>query len=415
MKYFGTDGIRGKVFEDLTPSLAYRLGKSLFVLKKKKVFIAYDTRESCNLLLHSIVSGALSCGISIIDIGIASTPCLAYLTRIHCCYGVMITASHNPYYDNGMKLIYQGHKVSDALEKKIEIAMQFGHRVLKLGTYQKNEELKKDYIFHLKQWLTPYSGRILIDTANGATCEIAKEIWKENPLVDFCANHPNGKNINRGVGATHCAYLKRKVKEGNYDLGFAFDGDGDRIQVITSRGKIIDGEMLLSIFAMMERQRKVVLTHLANLGIEKNLKRRGIKVYHAKVGDRYVKERMNQTHASLGAEGSGHLIYMPYSPTGDGVWSALKLIEICSKNNLKVENMLDFISSWPSFLYSFTLPMKAGVLMEILNWIKTKKGKNVRCILRKSGTEKKYRVYFCASSKKMVINAKRQLLEILNQ
>ncbi|MCH5180685.1 MAG: phosphoglucosamine mutase [Erysipelotrichales bacterium] len=416
MKYFGTDGIRGKAYVTLTESLAKKVGKSLSLLECKKVIIGYDTRESNHMLADSIAKGAKSVGKEVIDIGVIPTPGLCYNSILYKCLGVMITASHNPYQDNGIKIFFDGVKIKDEDELRIEEFIDSNNDEIfdnYDGKIIQDTTLVKNYINFLVSKIKPSNLRIGLDLANGATSLIGEEIFKNssNELV-VDANIPNGCNINFNVGSTHIENISKIVKDNNLDVGFAFDGDGDRILAVDEDGISHSGDELIFIIAKYLKEKNmlvnnhVVLTIMSNLGIISSLKKNGIDVSLTTVGDRNVLLEMQKNNYIIGGENSGHIIQLNHLSTGDGMLSAIIVLNIMAELNKSLKELTNELEIWPDKLVNLKVKDKRiasderiqSKVKEILDKHKDK----IQLVIRASGTENLLRISCCAESESFV-------------
>ncbi|MCK5388197.1 MAG: phosphoglucosamine mutase [Candidatus Izimaplasma sp.] len=406
-KYFGTDGIRGRYGIELSNSLAFKVGQSLkSALGTSRLVIGMDTRESSNELLYSVVSGAQSFGIDVMIAGVVSTPMISHYSKQKNISGVMITASHNPYTDNGIKVFNNGNKLSESQELTIEefIDNNKSFTVKTIGKTYSGEEvfdLYADLIESLELVESDY--RIGFDSANGANYLISLGVLREL-CKDFIqiGNKPDGKNINEGVGSTHLESIIKLVKENNLDIGFSFDGDGDRILVIDSELNIIDGDLLIYIIAVylknnnLLKKDTVVLTSMSNLGIIKAFERQGIKVILTDVGDKYVLEKLNEEGYSIGGENSGHIILRDFINTGDGVLVAAYLLKILNDTKKSLKELTSDIKMWPQKMVNVRTFNKEILMDErvvkVVDEVKDIFGLDGKVLVRASGTEPLVRV-----------------------
>ncbi len=406
-KYFGTDGIRGRYGIELTDELAYKVGQSLKkALNTSRLVIGMDTRESGINLLNNLKNGAIDAGIDVMEAGVVSTPMISHYSKQKKVTGVMITASHNPYTDNGIKVFNMGNKLLEKEELAIEafIDANESFKVKKLGETFSGEEvfdLYADLIESLD--LAESDLKIGFDCANGANYLIALgvlgELCKEYIQI---GNKPDGRNINLGVGSTHLESITKLVKENNLDIGFSFDGDGDRILVVDHDLSIIDGDLLIYIIAgylkQISRLKKntVVLTSMSNLGIIKAFERQGIKVELTDVGDKYVLEKLNKEDYSIGGENSGHIILRDFINTGDGVLVAAYLLKILNDTQKSLKELTADIKMWPQKMVNIKTDNKAVInderVKKTIKEIKDILGKNGKVLVRASGTEPLVRV-----------------------
>jgi len=426
-KYFGTDGIRGIAGESLTADLSFKVGKALgkLLTEKKehpKVIIGRDTRISCDMLEQALAAGLTSTGVNVMTVGTIPTPAIAYLTKtIETDSGIMISASHNPYQDNGIKIFGpDGFKLTDEQELHIEQLIDNSDKIKnasfdKIGKLYSGSELSQKYIQHIKQSISgDLSGiKIALDCANGATTGIAPFIFGDLEAdIETIGCQPNGVNINDNVGSTKINTIAEFVKENNVDMGFAFDGDGDRVLAVDSKGNVVDGDKIMFILAKHLKDQgelkdnMVVSTVMSNIGFYKAIEENGLQSVKTAVGDRYVVEEMRNNSYSLGGEQSGHIILMNYATTGDGILTAVKLADIIKKSGKSLEELANEVSIYPQKLVNIKVVDKKTamedeeVLSECTKVEKELEG-NGRILLRASGTENLIRVMVEASSDKL--------------
>jgi phosphoglucosamine mutase len=419
-KYFGTDGVRGVANSELTPELAYRIGRcGGYVLAGKEtkhpvVVIGRDTRISGHMLEAALEAGLLSIGVNVIRVGIVSTPAVAYLTReLGADAGVMISASHNPVEDNGIKFFGRdGFKLFDETELEIEKLLDAEKDELprpvggELGTVTERYDAKTMYTDYLKTTVSSsMSGiKIVLDCANGAAYELAPKVFRElGADVITIAAEPNGVNINEQCGSTHPEKLKEEVVRHQADIGLAFDGDADRLIAIDRNGEEVDGDYILCICGNVMRQEgklkqdTVVTTVMSNLGFFKAAKELGLKTAKTAVGDRYVMEEMRKSGYNLGGEQSGHMIFLDYNTTGDGILSALQLVDTIVKTGKPLHELKQVMSKFPQVLVNVRVADKskyAGntVIEAAVREVEERLGENGRVLVRPSGTESLIRV-----------------------
>lgn len=407
MKYFGTDGIRGKAYETLTESLAIKVGKSLSLIDSELVIIGYDTRQSNHMLANGIALGALSVNKKVIDVGVIPTPGIAFNSIKKHCIGVMITASHNPYQDNGIKIFYDGLKLDNELQEKIEeyIDQSNDGVDVSLELVKKDSSLVKRYEKFLLNTAYNTDLKIVLDTANGATYQVADNVFSKitNNLV-VIANNPDGKNINEGVGSTHIENLVAAVKENNANIGFSFDGDGDRMLVVDELGNVHTGDEIIYVLAKNKKEKKtlvnnsVVLTIMSNLGIISSLKDNNINVVTTSVGDINVLEEMLRNNYVLGGENSGHLIQLEYLPTGDGILAAIGLLNVLIEENKSLSELTNNIKIYPDRLVNLKVKDKQIAKdVQVINLINKylNEYEDIQLVVRASGTEDLLRVSCC--------------------
>ncbi|MBG9549300.1 phosphoglucosamine mutase [Cytobacillus firmus] len=418
-KYFGTDGVRGVANSELTPELAFKLGRfGGYVLTKDhdrpKVLIGRDTRISGHMLEGALVAGLLSIGAEVMRLGVISTPGVAYLTKaLGAEAGVMISASHNPVEDNGIKFFGpDGFKLSDDQEAEIEELMDMAEDQLprpvggSLGQVNDYFEGGQKYLQYLKQTVDEdFSGiHIALDCAHGATSPLATHLFADlDADLSMMGASPNGLNINAGVGSTHPEALSAFVKEREADVGLAFDGDGDRLIAIDENGDIVDGDQIMYICGkyMKEqgrlKQNTVVSTVMSNLGFYKGLEANGVESVQTAVGDRYVVEEMKKNGYNLGGEQSGHIIFLDYITTGDGLLTGLQLVNIMKVTEKPLSELANEMKKFPQKLVNIRVTDKHHVtdnekVKEVIAQVEEEMNGNGRILVRPSGTEPLVRV-----------------------
>jgi len=422
-KYFGTDGIRGRAGEfPLTPDFVLKLGAaagSVFSseVKRPVVLLAKDTRESCDMLEAALAAGLLSRGVAVEHLGILPTPAVSYLTKLlGANAGVMISASHNPYYDNGIKFFGPGgQKLSDDVENEIEEALLENKDIEKIATVRNHQEAERLYIDYLVKLGPRLDGlKIALDTANGATYRVAVKVFQRLGAEVFAIfNTPDGRNINKGCGSTHPEALQHLVKEGEFDLGFAFDGDGDRVVMVDDRGRLAHGDYVLFINAVVRNESGVVGTIMSNMALERALERRGIAFERAQVGDRYVFQRLVERGWNLGGEQSGHVLFMDRLQTGDGIQTALLTIAALLKSGKSLAEWIDEMPMYPQVLLNVPVIDKQRAMRhgELPAWIAEAEEVigDGRINVRPSGTEPLVRVMAEGADEELVKKAAEML------
>ncbi|MDI2089880.1 phosphoglucosamine mutase [Commensalibacter oyaizuii] len=429
---FGTDGIRGKAnFNPMTVEIAQKLGQAVGLLfmnkadpRKHQVLIGKDTRLSGYMIESALVAGFLSAGMDVILVGPMPTPAIAMLTRsLRADLGVMISASHNPYYDNGIKIFNRdGFKLSDAQEMEIEEMMRsdLSGRLATseyIGRAQRLDDAAGRYIEHAKASF-PRGYRlnglkIVIDCANGAAYRVAPTaLWELGAEVISLGCKPDGLNINRDCGSTHPEALCKAVIEHGADIGIALDGDADRMLLVDETGKLIDGDQILALIAAswIKKDRMpnkyVVATVMSNMGLERFLQKNDIDFVRTRVGDRYVVERMRELGSIIGGEQSGHMILSDFSTTGDGLIAALQVLAVLVEKQEKASIVCNMFKPFPQELRNIRFegadPLTTNVVQEALRQAEKKLGKDGRIVLRKSGTEPLIRVMAEAEDHEMV-------------
>ena len=416
-KYFGTDGIRGRVGESLiNPEFVTRLGwaagKVLAGTGTSKVLIGKDTRISGYMLESCLEAGLSAAGIDIGLLGPMPTPAIAYLTKtFRSEAGIVISASHNPYYDNGIKFFSaNGFKLDDDIELAIESEMDKPMTCVesdKLGKASRIDDAAGRYIEFCKasfpSELSLQGLKIVVDCANGATYHIAPNVLKElGANVIELGVTPNGLNINDGVGATSLDLIKKTVLQEQADLGFALDGDGDRIMMIDHKGNVVDGDQIVYVIArdslragMLEGG--VVGTAMSNLGLELGLSNLGIPFARSKVGDRYVLEMLQEKNWRIGGESSGHVLNLNVASTGDGIVSGLQVIRAMVSSGMSLYDLVKGMEVYPQKLINVRFdskdnPLASADVQKAVEVAETELGERGRVLLRKSGTEPLIRV-----------------------
>ena len=417
MKYFGTDGIRGIAFEKLNSELAYKLGQGIArVLRPKHVVVGLDTRESSNLLGYSVSLGLMNAGVNVIFIDVVSTPVVAYYSKKKNIPGVMITASHNPFTDNGIKVFDRGYKSGEGVETQIEEYIDNGKLFYKKkkGQFTLANKPINDYLtLYNKFNLKGLKIKLGYDSANGANHLLAKTIFdKHVPSSIQINNFPNGKNINFECGSTHMETIIKFVIDKKLDLGFSFDGDGDRILAVDNNGVIIDGDQIIYIIGCylkdkgLLKNNSVVLTVMSNPAIIKALKQKGIYVTQVSVGDKYVFDALDSKDLVLGGENSGHVIMRDLLHSGDGLLVGMRLLQIMKETKKTINELLGSLQLYPQK----TVNIK-GVDKSVLNDEKVKKeiekvkeklGTDSLLLVRPSGTESLIRVTVSCENEKLM-------------
>lgn len=424
LKYFGTDGVRGLANSELTPELAFKLGRfGGYVLiqhangeEHPQVLVGRDTRISGQLLEYSLISGLLSVGIEVLQLGVITTPAVAYLTKATgAIAGVMISASHNPAPDNGIKFFGKdGYKLSDEQEEEIERYLDAKEDDLPrpsaegLGVLSEYPEGTAKYLKFLEQSIpSDLSGmKIAVDGANGSTASLVNRLFADlNVEITTMGTKPDGININDNVGATHPERLAELVKETGADAGVAFDGDGDRLIPVDENGRILDGDFVLYIAGKYLKAKgqlannTIVSTVMSNLGFRKAIEREGMKTVATDVGDRYVSLEMRKHGHVLGGEQSGHVIFMEKSTTGDGLLSALQLLSIVKESGKTLSELANEMPVYPQELVNVEVSrqgrdeaMENEKVKAIIKEVEDEVQDNGRILVRPSGTQNLLRV-----------------------
>ena len=416
MKYFGTDGIRGIPGETLSYSFIEKLGNSLLILNQKKIYISMDTRLSSPLVFDALAKGITTAGMDVYNLGVSTTPSLIFYSMMNNVLSIMITASHNPYYDNGIKIILNGKKLNNDLENKIEYFIDENPYYISSnkGNIFNLDNAFDSYLNHLNNYKIKNDLKIVIDTANGAASLIAKEAFKNiSDNIIFIADKPNGKNVNENCGCTHISFLKENVLKNNADIGFAYDGDADRIICVTKKGRILTGDEILYFIASylnkrnLLKQNKIVLTIMSNPLIEKKLEEKGISYIETQVGDKYVLEELIKNNLSLGGEASGHIILNDIFQSGDGILISLIILEILKLDNINIDEFFNDVNLYYDKMVNIKVPSKTKIMTskELFlkqNEIKNKLGPYSKVIIRPSGTEDIIRLSIIAEDKEKV-------------
>lgn len=420
-KYFGTDGVRGEANVELTPELAFKLGRfGGYVLsqhenERPRVFVARDTRISGEMLEAALVAGLLSVGIEVYQLGVLATPAVSYLVRTEkASAGVMISASHNPALDNGIKFFgNDGFKLDDEKELEIEALLDSLEDTLPrpsadgLGTLVAYPEGLRKYEKFLVSTGQDLDGmKVALDAANGAASTSARSIFLDlNAEISVIGDTPNGLNINDGVGSTHPEALQELVRETGSDIGLAFDGDSDRLIAVDETGQIVDGDKIMFIIGKYLSEKgqlaknTIVTTVMSNLGFHKALDSEGINKAVTAVGDRYVVEEMRKLGYNLGGEQSGHVIIMDYNTTGDGQLTGVQLTKIMKETGKTLSELASEVTIYPQKLVNIRVEnsmkdkaMEVAAIADIITKMEDEMAGNGRILVRPSGTEPLLRV-----------------------
>ena len=415
--YFGTDGIRGLVGDKLTAKIAYRVGRYLgaYQQKKQTIVLGMDTRISSSMLASAFVAGVTSAGSDVIYLGVVSTPMVSFcLTHYSFDFGVMISASHNPYFDNGIKVFNRkGEKLEAVIEAEIEHFLDLDQDLLdnKMNAdigraIDQNEVYRKAYLNFLTSFIHQDVShlKIAVDASHGSATYLVQELFATLGIQgDYHFVQPDGININDRCGATHMHALTEIVKQGDYDLGLAFDGDADRMLAVSENGDLIDGDALLYLHAKYTlpqypvSKQKVVMTKMSNLGLKKALHELKMPYLETDVGDKYVQTTLAKEALILGGEQSGHVIFLDALNTGDGLLSAIKLIDLIAAKHQPVSKLLGTFKTYPQVLKNVIVQNKRAVLdhhdfAPLIRSIEQKLGEEGRIFVRPSGTEPLIRV-----------------------
>ncbi|MBQ3061702.1 MAG: phosphoglucosamine mutase [Lachnospiraceae bacterium] len=417
-KYFGTDGFRGEANVDLTVNHAFKVGRFLGSYygkeHKARVVIGKDTRRSSYMFEYSLVAGLTASGADVCLLHVTTTPSVAYVVKTEgfdC--GIMISASHNPYFDNGIKIINgAGCKLEAEVEELIEnyidspidnIPLAVKEDIGKTSDHAIGRHRYIGYLMSLAK--RSFKGiRVGLDLANGSATTVAKGVFDALGAKTYVmGNEPDGTNINAGVGSTHVGALQKFVVENKLDIGFAYDGDADRCFAIDENGKLVDGDMIMYICAVYMKKHgelnsdTVVTTIMSNLGLYKAFDKQGINYVKTAVGDKYVNECMVENGYTLGGEQSGHIIFSKYATTGDGILTSLMIMEAMLESKSKLSELLKGLKIYPQLLVNVRVTDKAAVMnnSKVLKAIKASEealGDNGRILVRESGTEPVIRV-----------------------
>jgi len=428
-KYFGTDGIRGVAFEKLNSELAFKVGQGLVhTYSPKTVVIGMDTRESSPMLAYSIANGILALGVDVLFAGVVSTPMIAYYSKLKSIIGIMITASHNPYMDNGIKVFNRGYKTIENEESQIEAFIDSGEfNYQSFGKFTLFHEIKDEYLkIYQNMELKPSKLKIGFDSANGANYLISKIVFDQfYPSAIQISNTPDGHNINTNCGSTHIEAIQKLVNGHQLDIGFSFDGDGDRIMIVDHNQKVYDGDLIIYMIAKYLKTKNllhkntVVLTKMSNPGILKALKDKDISYVLTDVGDKHVFHELFTNHYTIGGESSGHVILTHLLHSGDGLLVAIYLLKILGELNLSLEELVNDVELYPFKLINIKDINKSvlqldSVILKI-NSIEDKLGENALLLVRASGTENLIRVTMSAKDESQVNSLTEELVSFIKK
>ena len=442
-RLFGTDGVRGVANEELTPTLAMQLGQAgAYVLTKENehkptIMVGCDTRISGDMLANALMAGVCSVGANAVYVGVIPTPAVAYLTRKYKVdAGVVISASHNPVEFNGIKFFDgNGYKLPDEMEDEIEALIRSNMKDVpfptgsQVGKIKYRTDAREEYINHAVQSVpVDLTGKkVVIDCAEGASFYTSVEAIKDlGANVIAIHNNPDGTNINANCGSTHMEELQARVVFEKADIGLAFDGDADRLLAVDEFGKIIDGDQIMAIVGNhMKSQGKlkkntIVVTVMSNLGFTIMAKENGLKIEQTKVGDRYVLERMREIGASLGGEQSGHVIFLDENTTGDGLLSALHLLQVLVDTGKSLSELSRIMQVLPQSLVNAMVPnhkkenyMDYPEIASAIEELDKKFAGEGRVLIRPSGTEPKVRVMIEGKDQKLIDEEARKLADLI--
>ncbi|PIT70519.1 phosphoglucosamine mutase [Bartonella tribocorum] len=440
-KYFGTDGIRGKANSfPMTPDFAMKVGMAVGVLfrsqhQSRRVVIGKDTRLSGYMLENALVSGLTAAGMEVFLLGPVPTPAVAMLCRsLRADLGVMISASHNPFYDNGIKLFGpDGFKLSDEMEARIEqlIDTDLSKSLAssaEIGSAKRVEGDIYRYIEYAKRTLPRDvrldAVRIVVDCANGAAYKAApRALWELGAEVFAIHDEPNGTNINQKCGSTDLSSLKRKVHEVRADVGIALDGDGDRVLIVDEKAQTVDGDQLIAVIAenwhKMGRLRcnGVVTTIMSNLGLERFLNGKGLELIRTKVGDRYVVDAMRQKGYNVGGEASGHIVLSDFGTTGDGLVAALQILACMKESQSTMSQLCKRFEPVPQILKNVTIKnknvLKKNPVKTAIDQAEKRLGKEARLVIRASGTEPVIRLMAEGDAREVLDTVVTELMDVI--
>ncbi len=442
-RMFGTDGVRGVANDELTPLLAMQLGQAgACVLSKENqhkptIMVGCDTRISGDMLANALMAGACSVGANCVYVGVLPTPAIAYLTKKYKVdAGVVISASHNPVEFNGIKFFDgNGYKLPDALEDEIEALIKSDMQGVKfptgagVGKIKYRTDAREEYINHsIKAIHSDLSGlKIVVDTAEGAAYYTSVEALRElGANVIPIHNVPDGTNINANCGSTHLEELMARVVYEKANVGLAFDGDADRLLAVDENGNPVNGDQIMGIIGNYMKSKgtlkinTIVATVMSNLGFFQMGEREGIKIEQTKVGDRYVLERMKEIGANIGGEQSGHIIFLDDNTTGDGLLSALHLLEVMVESNKPLSELAKIVEILPQALVGAKVPnhkkesfMEYPEIAEAISTLTKKFAGNGRVLIRPSGTEPLVRVMIEGNDKELIQQEAEKLAELI--
>jgi len=438
-KLFGTDGVRGIANSELTPELAFRLGRAAGTLLKKPeqrtaIILGKDTRISGSLLESALSAGLCSSGVDVYAAGVIPTPAVAFLTKsMNACAGAVISASHNPFGDNGIKFFNNaGYKLADELEEQIEALVLGDMKNLSrptgsdVGRIIYFHNAVNRYVEFLKEKINAsFTGlRVVVDCANGAVSEIASRVYRElGAQVISIHDQPTGVNINEKCGSIHIESLQEAVLKHHADLGIAHDGDGDRFIAVDEKGHEVDGDKIMVICGLHlqkkgELRNKVVVTIMSNIGLKKAFEKAGIEVFETNVGDRYVLEKMLEVRAVLGGEQSGHIIFLQHTSTGDGILTALHLLSVVKETGRPLSELAEQMTSYPQVLVNVRVKDKRAwaenqAIKQAVAVAEKVLGGNGRLLVRPSGTEPLLRVMAEGENKAQLEKITEQIKEVI--
>lgn len=449
-KYFGTDGIRRIANTDLTPELVYKVAKAgAYVLSKHTnhaptILIGRDTRLSGTLIESAMTAGFLSYGANVKLLGVIPTPAVAYLTKkLKADASVVISASHNTFEFNGIKFFSnKGMKIPDRLEEEIEEVMESGKleeltaKNEKIGVSEIREDLIDEYVYFFRKNFDEdiennnrEDFKVLIDTANGATYKVVEKVFTNLGIkYKIINNKPDGININKNCGSTHLEMLQEEVVKGKFNLGIAYDGDGDRCLAVDENGNIIDGDKILAVISNYMKKNgtlnknALVATVMSNLGLNKYAEKNNIKFIQTNVGDRYVLEQMLKDGYNIGGEQSGHVILLDYNPTGDGILTSLMLIKIILEENKTASEVCNIVKIFPQVLVNAKVDSNKKdmyknntEIIQKIESIEKEFSGNGRTLIRPSGTEPLIRVMIEGEDINEITKRAKELVKLIEE
>ena len=442
-KYFGTDGVRGRAnIEPLTADFALKLGRAAAGLFKnndthRKIIIGKDTRLSCYMFENALVSGICSAGIDAVMVGVIPTPAIAFLTKsIRADAGVVISASHNPYYDNGIKIINgNGYKMEAEVEEQIERYIDGEIEEIPLA---QREEIgrtidhsagRNHYIGYLISTATRSfkDFKVGLDCSNGSASAIAKSVFDALGAKTYVINNdPDGFNINTNCGSTHIEVLQQFVKEKGLDVGFAYDGDADRCIAVDNAGNIVDGDLILYVCGKYLKEKgalvndTVVTTVMSNMGLYKAFDKAGIRYEKTAVGDKYVFQNMMENGHCLGGEQSGHIIFSKYGTTGDGIMTSIRIMEAITEKKQDLATLASEVRIFPQLLQNVRVKNKAQTradeaVVAMIEQVEQELGENGRVLVRESGTEPVIRVMVEADTDELCKVCVEKIVQVMKE
>ncbi|WP_010624187.1 phosphoglucosamine mutase [Companilactobacillus versmoldensis] len=445
-KYFGTDGVRGIANKGLKPEFAFKLGRAGgYVLtqhsqnenSRPRVLVARDTRISGQMLMDSLISGLLSVGIEVLNLNVVTTPAVAYLVRAASAdAGIMISASHNPASDNGIKFFgSDGYKLADEVEDEIEDLLDAKEDKLPrpsaegLGTVSDYPEGAQKYLQFLKQTVSDdLSGmNIVLDTANGSTSRLASTLFADlNADFDIMASHPDGININDHVGSTHPEQLAEKVKDSDAVAGLAFDGDGDRCIAVDEDGNIVDGDKIMFILGKYMhdggrlKKDTIVTTVMSNMGLYKAIEANDMNYVQTAVGDRHVVESIREKNYNIGGEQSGHVVLFEYMNTGDGMLTGIHLLHVMKETGKSLKELAEPVRIYPQRLINVPVTDKNNWkehqdILDIIKVVEDEMDGDGRVLVRPSGTEALLRVMCEAATEEKVNEYTERIADVVKK